>query len=77
MMGNNRDKNMSALKVKQMDTIQRLRLMEEIWDSLLYDEADIDSPQWHKDILAARKKKIEQGTAEFVSVKELRSGSRI
>jgi hypothetical protein len=68
---------MNALKVKQMDKVQRLRLMEEIWDSLLYDEADIESPQWHKDILAARKKKIEQGTAEFVSVKELRAGSRI
>ncbi len=41
---------MNALKVKQMNTVQRLRLMEEIWDSLLYDEADIDSPEWHKDI---------------------------
>ncbi|MCI5209611.1 MAG: cysteine methyltransferase [Candidatus Electrothrix sp. ATG2] len=64
---------MNALKVKQMDTVQRLRLMEEIWDSLVYDEADIDSPEWHKDILSDRKKKIEEGTAGFVSIKELRT----
>ena len=68
---------MNALKVKQMDTVQRLRLMEEIWNSLLYDEADIDSLEWHKDILSDRKKKIEDGTAEFVSIKELRADSRL
>ena len=68
---------MNALKVKQMDTVQRLRLMEEIWDSLLYDEADIESPEWHQDILAERKKKIEEGRAEFVSIKKLRADSRI
>jgi len=68
---------MNTLEVKQMDTVQRLRLMEEIWDSLLYDEADIESPEWHKDILSDRKKKIEEGKAEFVSIKELRADSRL
>ena len=68
---------MNALKVKQMDTVQRLRLMEEIWDSPLYDEADIESPEWHQDILSERRRKIEEGKAEFVSMKELRAGSRI
>ncbi|WLE97320.1 MAG: addiction module protein [Candidatus Electrothrix communis] len=72
-----RKNNMNALKVKQMDTVQRLRLMEKIWDSLLYDEADMESPEWHKDILSARKKKIEEGKAEFVSIKELRADSRL
>lgn len=60
-------------EIKHLNTVQRLRLMEEIWDSLLYDEADIESPEWHKDILSARKKKIEEGTAEFVSIRELRT----
>ena len=48
-----------------------------IWNSLLYDAADIESSEWHQDILFARKKKIEQGVAEFVLVKELRTGNRL
>jgi putative addiction module component (TIGR02574 family) len=59
-----------------MDTVERLQLMETIWDSLLYDEVDIESPEWHKDVLSDRKKKIEDGTAEFVSIKELRADCR-
>ena len=68
---------MTTLEIKRMDIIQRIQLMETLWDSLLYDEADIESPEWHQDILAERKKKIEEGRAEFVSIKKLRADSRI
>lgn len=64
---------MNTLEIKRMDIIQRIQLMETLWDSLLYDEADIESPEWHKDILSDRKKKIEEGTAELISIKELRA----
>jgi len=33
----------------------------------------IESPEWHRDILTSRKKKIEEGKAEFRSVEQLRS----
>ena len=70
---NKQRKNMNTLEIKRMDIIQRIQLMETLWDSLLYDEADIESPEWHKDILSDRKKKIEEGTAELISIKELRA----
>jgi len=47
--------------------------MEAIWDSLIHEESRIESPEWHRDILASRKKKIEEGKAVFQSVEELRS----
>ncbi len=59
-----------------MDTVERIRLMEAIWDSLLYEETDIGSPEWHGDILANRRRKIEEGKAEFVSIKELKMNHR-
>jgi len=40
---------MSSLDIKQMSTIERLELMERLWDSLLYDESDIKTPDWHGD----------------------------
>jgi putative addiction module component (TIGR02574 family) len=56
----------------QMSTIHRIQMMEAIWDSLLYDKSDIESPDWHKNILDDRIRKIEEGTAEFVSLQSLK-----
>ena len=44
--------------------------METIWDSLIHETSEIESPEWHQDILADRKRKIEEGKAEFISVEE-------
>ena len=63
---------MKALEIKKMSKNERLRAMEELWDSLLRDEDEIESPQWHQDVLNARSKKIENGDAEFLSLDELR-----
>ena len=56
----------------QMSTIHRIQMMEAIWDSLLYDKSDIESPDWHKNILDDRIRKIEEGTAEFISIQALK-----
>lgn len=67
---------MNTIEIKRMSIIERLRMMEAIWDSLLYDEAEIESPEWHQDILAERKKKIKNGEAEFVSINELKTSRK-
>ena len=59
-----------------MSTIERLKAMEAIWDSLLYDETNIESPEWHKNVLAERKSKIENGEAEFISIEKLKAKHR-
>lgn len=61
------------IEIKNMSTIERLKTMEAIWDSLLYDGSEIDSPEWHNRVLAERKKKIKDGSAEFISIKDLKA----
>ncbi|MDZ7752571.1 MAG: addiction module protein [Gammaproteobacteria bacterium] len=56
-----------------MSIPERLRTMEAIWDSLLHEDAEIASPDWHGDVLTERKKKIEEGTATFLSIREFKS----
>lgn len=34
---------------------------------------EVESPEWHRDILIGRKKTIEEDKAEFISVEELKS----
>jgi hypothetical protein len=46
--------------------------MEAIWDSLLYDDAEMPSPEWHRNVLAERKRTIDEGTAKFLSIEEVK-----
>ncbi len=63
---------MTITEIKKMSTIERLRAMEELWDALCHEDQEIESPAWHGNILEDRKKKIETGKAEFISIKELK-----
>jgi putative addiction module component (TIGR02574 family) len=49
--------------------------MEKLWDSLCHEESEIESPEWHKDILESRRNKIKEGKATFISLEDLKSGN--
>ena len=63
---------MMAAEIKKMSISERLRTMEAIWDSLLYDDAHMPSPEWHENILAERMKKIDDGSAAFLSIEQVK-----
>ena len=64
---------MNTIEISGMSTIERLQTMEAIWDSLIHENSEIESPEWHQDILVTRKLNIEEGKAEFISIEALRS----
>ena len=66
---------MNTTTFKNMSTTERLQAMEALWDSILYEE-EISTPKWHKEIIEERKKKIENGTAEFISITKLKESHR-
>ncbi len=67
---------MNTLEIEEMSTIDRLQAMEALWDSFLREKSEIDSPEWHRDILENRKRKIKNGKAEFISLEELRASRK-
>ncbi len=42
---------MSALAIENMSWDEKLRAMEELWESLSRDEARLESPPWHREAL--------------------------
>ena len=64
---------MNTIEIKKMSTIERLQAMEALWDSLMDEESEIESLQWHREIIEERKRKIENGKAEFISLEELKA----
>ena len=67
---------MNIGELKNMSRIERIRTMEALWDSLMEDESGIESPEWHRDILEDRKRKIESGEAVFISLDKLKASRR-
>jgi len=61
---------MSSAEIEKMTNSERLRTMEALWDALCHEDAEPESPQWHGDILAERRRKIESGEARFISIEE-------
>jgi len=64
---------MTIAEISKMSVLERLETMEALWDSLTREPAGIKSPNWHKGILSNRKEKIENGSANFISLEELKS----
>ena len=56
-----------------MSTVERLQAMEALWDSMLYENEKIETPNWHEDILKERKRIISNGNAKFISLAELKA----
>jgi hypothetical protein len=42
--------------------------MELLWDSLLHEDNELDSPEWHKKLLAERKKRLKADELVSLSV---------
>ena len=64
---------MDNTEILKMSKQERLQTMEALWDSLVQEPAEIESPGWHGDVLAERRRKIAEEQAEFISMDELQA----
>ena len=56
-----------SLPLDKMTNLDKIAVMEKLWDDLCRDPEAIQSPTWHKDVLEAREKEIKEGRAKFKS----------
>lgn len=54
-----------ALPLATMSVEEKLRVMEELWDDLRRDEANVPTPHWHKELLDERERLVKEGKARF------------
>jgi putative addiction module component (TIGR02574 family) len=55
-----------SLPLDKMTVEEKLQLMEAIWADLSRDEANIESPEWHKAALEERRLKEERGETSYI-----------
>jgi len=61
-----------ALEIERMSLAERLQAMELLWRSMAAAPEKLESPGWHKKILARRLAKVEAGKAEFLTLAQLK-----
>ena len=67
---------MNIVEIEKMTIHERLQTMELIWDSITHSREEIELPAWHSEILNDRRKIIESGKAEWLTMDELRKELR-
>ena len=53
------------LPLKDMTLLEKLAVMESLWEDLSKIPDAIESPAWHKDVLEERRQNIAQGRSTF------------
>ncbi len=59
--------------IRKMTRQEQLQTMEELWDALTHGDTELESPTWHAEILASRRSKIEEGSAVFVTLEDVKA----
>jgi len=61
-----------SAQIEKMSVPERLRAMEQLWNSLYRHADELPSPDWHRDVLAERKTRAQRGEAKFMTLDQLR-----
>jgi Putative addiction module component len=61
-----------TLEIERMSFAERLQAMELLWRSMAAGSDKLESPGWHKKILAKRLAKVKAGKGEFLTLTQLK-----
>ena len=59
-----------------MSREEQLLAMELLWDELSRQDQEVESPDWHKDVLAERQSIVAEESAEYLTMDELKKRLR-
>ena len=57
---------MSIGEIQQLPLSEKLRIMEAIWEELRNHADEVAVPEWHKDLLDARRKAVDESREEIL-----------
>ncbi len=51
------------ISIETISVAEKVRLLESVWESLCAHATDVQSPDWHHEVLEDRKRRLEDGRA--------------
>ena len=65
-----------SLLLDKMTSLDKIAVMEKLWNDLYRDPESIPSPKWHKEVLETRETEINEGKAKFTSFNQAKERIR-
>jgi putative addiction module component (TIGR02574 family) len=65
-----------SLPLNKMTSLDKIAVMEQLWDDLCQNPESVPSPDWHRDVLVEREGLIKEGKAEFISIETVKNRIR-
>ena len=51
------------IQIETMSVAEKVQLLESVWQSLCTHPGDVRSPEWHREVLEERRRRLEDGRA--------------
>jgi putative addiction module component (TIGR02574 family) len=51
------------IKIEALSGAEKIQLLESVWESLCAHPCDVRSPEWHREVLDERTRRLEDGRA--------------
>lgn len=51
------------IQIETLSVAEKIRLLESVWQSLCAYPCDVTSPEWHREVLDERRRRLEDGRA--------------
>ncbi len=67
---------MSITEIRQLPLNEKLQIMEALREELSRNADDMDSPEWHREILRERQQQIDSGQAKFIDWEQAKADIR-
>lgn len=66
----------NTIEIKHLSREEKLRVMEAIWEDLLKDDEQVESPEWHLKALQETESRLGSGQEKIVSWQDAKSELR-
>lgn len=63
---------MATLDLQAMSREEKIAMMEALWADLTREQESYESPAWHAQALAEAEASIQDGTAQFLSLEQVK-----
>lgn len=65
-----------TLPLNEMTVSEKLQAIEALWEDLSRNADALESPEWHRDVLEARERRIASGEAHFTDWEQAKADIR-
>ncbi len=55
------------IQIESLSVAEKVQLIESVWESLCAHPGDVQSPEWHREVLEERRRRLEDGRATIAS----------